>query len=286
MGQCKICDKEVKGGNYIGLSRHISFQHNMTLLEYCVKFEKFEVPICICGKICKHIDSLKFAATCGDKKCVKQVQRAKRLKFMKENPHKTAWRQANMSYPEKVFRDQLVENGLDKKYEIIREYCVFPFYIDFAFINEKVAVEIDGSQHTLNDVKEKDKRKDKKLLSEGWRVFRITSKQVKTSIEDVLTEVEGFIGGSKTSGNCGIKEYKTKKKKYIEKIQKEREKNGGLTDREIKDKFKQRRVERPPYQQLIIELGETSCIKVGKKYGVSDNTIRKWIKFYEKYENK
>ena len=44
-----------------------------------------------------------------------------------------------------------------------------------------------------------------------------------------------------------------------------------------------RKIERPPYDQLIEEVEKTSYLAVGKKYGVSDNAIRKWIKIYEKY---
>lgn len=40
------------------------------------------------------------------------------------------------------------------------------------------------------------------------------------------------------------------------------------------------------YEQLQNELHTTSMVQVGKKYGVSDNTIRKWLKKYEKYSNK
>ena len=40
----------------------------------------------------------------------------------------------------------------------------------------------------------------------------------------------------------------------------------------------QRRVERPPIEQLLREVQESSYVAVGKKYGVSDNTIRKWLK--------
>jgi len=45
---------------------------------------------------------------------------------------------------------------------------------------------------------------------------------------------------------------------------------------------KNRKVKRPPYKQLLQEIKETSYVAVGKTYGVSDNTIRKWIKAYEK----
>ena len=43
-----------------------------------------------------------------------------------------------------------------------------------------------------------------------------------------------------------------------------------------------RTIKRPPYNQLLKEIDETNYVIVGKKYGVADNTIRKWIRFYEK----
>jgi hypothetical protein len=45
---------------------------------------------------------------------------------------------------------------------------------------------------------------------------------------------------------------------------------------------KQRRVRRPPYEQLMAEIEATSYSAVGRKYGVSDNAIRKWVRAYER----
>jgi hypothetical protein len=42
------------------------------------------------------------------------------------------------------------------------------------------------------------------------------------------------------------------------------------------------RAERPPYEQLTAEIEATSYCAVGRKYGVSDNAVRKWVKFYER----
>lgn len=42
-----------------------------------------------------------------------------------------------------------------------------------------------------------------------------------------------------------------------------------------------RKVERPAYEQLKEEVQSTSYAEVGRKYGVRDNTIRKWIRYYE-----
>ena len=43
-----------------------------------------------------------------------------------------------------------------------------------------------------------------------------------------------------------------------------------------------RTVERPPYEQLRAELAASSYLAVGRKYGVSDNAIRKWVRAYER----
>ena len=43
-----------------------------------------------------------------------------------------------------------------------------------------------------------------------------------------------------------------------------------------------RKVERPPCAQLVREVAETSYRAVGRKCGVSDNAIRKWLRDYER----
>lgn len=42
--------------------------------------------------------------------------------------------------------------------------------------------------------------------------------------------------------------------------------------------------ERPSYKQLQIDVASQGFTATGRKYSVSDNCIRKWIRFYEKYE--
>ena len=42
-----------------------------------------------------------------------------------------------------------------------------------------------------------------------------------------------------------------------------------------------RRVERPTYLTLLDEIQRHGYLATGRKYGVSDNAIRKWVKFYE-----
>jgi len=41
-----------------------------------------------------------------------------------------------------------------------------------------------------------------------------------------------------------------------------------------------RKVERPPADELLEMLSTTSMVKIGQRYGVSDNAVRKWAKSY------
>jgi transposase-like protein len=41
-----------------------------------------------------------------------------------------------------------------------------------------------------------------------------------------------------------------------------------------------RKVERPSYQQLLEDVAQMSTSAVGRKYGVSDNAVRKWLRWY------
>lgn len=44
----------------------------------------------------------------------------------------------------------------------------------------------------------------------------------------------------------------------------------------------ERKANRPPYEQLLEEIEATSYLAVGRKYGVSDNAVRKWVRFYQR----
>jgi hypothetical protein len=90
---------------------------------------------------------------------------------------------------------------------------------------------------------------------------------------------------SLTPNNSG-KSNKGRKTKIILEISKEElEKKENIKKKNIHDRrFKRRTVERPPYEELKKEVWSHGFLATGRKYGVSDNAIRKWIKYYEIYE--
>lgn len=211
----------------------------------------------------------------------KQKIREARLIFMEKHPEETAWRKRNEpSYPEKCFIKFLENNGYDKRFLIEREFPVFPYYIDFAFVNEKIAIEIDGSQHILdNERLSRDAKKDNLLLNKGWKVLRVSENLVKTDWSKIKETLDTILNGEQIpitkvgifTHNSSYHYDKVKKDKY------------GRSEK-MKDSFlKQRKVKnRPSYEQLKKEIEASSMVAVGKKYGVSDNAVRKWIKQYQK----
>lgn len=98
---------------------------------------------------------------------------------------------------EQVLRDRATEHELIFK-KAIEERGYFPKFqhaeykavIDFAFIDEKVGIEIDGEVHfDVDNVKEKDIIRDKGLKERGWTIIRISNARVETDIDNVINEV-------------------------------------------------------------------------------------------------
>lgn len=82
------------------------------------------------------------------------------------------WSNAHSSertYPEKFFE------------EILKDICIeqyvipgLPYKLDFADVDNKIDVEVDGEQHYINnELSERDQIRDKRLEENGWRTIRV-----------------------------------------------------------------------------------------------------------------
>ena len=56
---------------------------------------------------------------------------------------------------------------------------------------------------------------------------------------------------------------------------------GSRHERRDHPRFAARRAARPPLDRLLAEVAELGWVGTGRKYGVSDNAIRKWVRAYE-----
>jgi very-short-patch-repair endonuclease len=109
----------------------------------------------------------------------KQKIREARVKYLKERNGSSAWERRSeglFSNLEQWFYDEcILKYKLNENHLIINEYCETPYFIDFAFINEKIAAELDGQVHFVFGEKrfDHDTKKDNFLKCKGWRLFRI-----------------------------------------------------------------------------------------------------------------
>jgi very-short-patch-repair endonuclease len=94
-------------------------------------------------------------------------------KFLMNHPDKVPYLlnhySKGPSYPELYFDNIFKDNFKYDKYVQIGLY-----HIDFAIIDKKIAIEIDGEQHYLDKrIVISDKNKDNLLLENGWDLIRI-----------------------------------------------------------------------------------------------------------------
>lgn len=103
-------------------------------------------------------------------------------------------RSTNMpSYPEKFFMGVL--DSMNINYEFDRPFG--RWWIDFAMLDKKIALEIDGAQHKKEPRKQLDREKDRDLNASGWKVYRIAWKSINTAsgknyIADEIKKFEHF----------------------------------------------------------------------------------------------
>jgi very-short-patch-repair endonuclease len=110
-----------------------------------------------------------------------------RKKFIIEHPEMAPYRlnhSSRESWPEKAFREALTRLKISGW---TQEYQLGLYSIDFAFIDNLIAVEIDGSTHLLEKVIKKDIERDNFLRSLGWTIIRIPAKLVR---DNVYVEIE------------------------------------------------------------------------------------------------
>lgn len=120
-----------------------------------------------------------------------------RIKFLKENPNKVPYminHSSKMSYPEKIFKDALEKEKISGwKYNL----RVGIYQYDFAFLNEKIDVEIDGATHETEKVKKIDARRDEFSIKHGWTVIRFSAKEVKNNLSGCINKLNKLLQDKK-----------------------------------------------------------------------------------------
>ncbi len=203
-----------------------------------------------------------------------------RKKYLQENPDKVPYKlnhSSKESYPEKYFTSVFKNEEID----VVKSFYIGIYELDFSIPDKKIDIEIDGSQHYYDEkIIESDKRRNKFLEDDGWDIIRVNwSEYQKLSFlekREYILNLKNYINGLvNTKPTIKIIDNNIKKCLCGNNITKKSKQCLSCYS------IKQRKVERPSIEILKKEVADLGYKAVGRKYGVSDNSIRKWIKYYE-----
>lgn len=249
--------------------------------------EKYKLSHAIINKASKlgyfKIRSKSDAAKIGNKRfpfkhtleSKKKISKA-RIIYLTENPDKMPYRlyhSSKESYPEKYFAKLFQKENIT-----VERYLPVSIYeLDFCIPDKKIDIEIDGSQHYSDSkIIESDVRRTKFLEEKGWDTIRIKwSDYQKLDFEGktkYISELKDYI--NKLTNNkptipfvengmklceCGAKIWKTSAKCV---------KCANINQRKVNYNI----------ETLLKEKETNSYESLGKIYGVTGKTIKKWIK--------
>lgn len=87
---------------------------------------------------------------------------------------------------ELLFKKAIEKLGYYPKFQHAETKCI----LDFAFVNLKIGIEIDGVSHmTFPSARAKDEKRDRLLESEGWIILRFFNMEIEDNLGECLREV-------------------------------------------------------------------------------------------------
>jgi very-short-patch-repair endonuclease len=70
-----------------------------------------------------------------------------------------------------------------------RQFPIMDYVADFACVEVRLLIEIDGIAHDMADRPERDERRDRILNDRGWRIMRITAGEVFKDVTAVAQSI-------------------------------------------------------------------------------------------------
>lgn len=134
-----------------------------------------------CGQLFRpKQNKIKYCSTSCTKKCPeyrKKLSASTKQRVL--NGTHNGWNSRKIiSYPEQFFMGVLINNNISYQHN----KPVGKYFIDFAIVEKKIALEIDGKQHQYENRKKSDEIKDKFLTENGWKVYRISWKSINNEL--------------------------------------------------------------------------------------------------------
>ena len=145
-----------------------------------------------------HSDASKLSIKMGKgfrkhSEITKQKISQARIKYLNENPDKVPYlinHSSKKSYPEQIFEKALISANITG-WKYAYQNGIYEY--DFAWPEQKIDVEIDGSTHLSEKVKKIDERRDAFSISKGWTVLRFSADRVKSDVISCINELLQYL---------------------------------------------------------------------------------------------
>ena len=95
------------------------------------------------------------------------------------------------TFAEEILWDYLRTKPLGLKFR--RQHPFASYILDFYCHRLKLAIEVDGSIHQKEDVKENDEIRQRQLEEEGLSFIRFTNDQIILRLEGVIQQIESYL---------------------------------------------------------------------------------------------
>lgn len=213
-----------------------------------------------------------------------------RKKFLKEHPDKVPYLLNHYSkgdsYPEQFFDKYLIN--------YIKKYHFETYQLDFAHIEKKIDLEIDGDQHFLDKrIIEHDKRRNLFLIELGWTVIRLRWSKFQTkTIEEKIILLEKLNNFDFASDDCILVINSNPSQEKIDAFfaKKERIYKKSFCEcgcsKSLKavrcDKCNRKIYTKRPEWNVFEPLKDFRNADIARYFNVSWNIVKKWRKYYEK----
>ncbi len=89
-----------------------------------------------------------------------------------------------MSLPEVMLWRELRQRPAGFKFR--RQHPAGPYILDFACLQSKLAIEVDGAAHDRGEAPLHDELRDERLANQGYRTLRIAARDVLSNLDGVL----------------------------------------------------------------------------------------------------
>ena len=101
-----------------------------------------------------------------------------------------------MSLPEVLLWRELKGKPLGMKFR--RQFGMLDYVADFACVEVRLLIEVDGIAHDMGNRPERDERRTKELECRGWRVIRIPATEV---LKDANAVAQSIVAYAQSLGN-------------------------------------------------------------------------------------